>query len=611
MGLILVGQLQAEVEALRGKQAPSTRPQDAPAGEPGTPDRGMDQTTWNISATSPASRTQTPASQSLPGWPTLAASTCSSHVPQHKPPADLVFSLVALYFRHIHPWIPFLDAQRVFGKVAVGADPPLLCYALFGISLPFSLDSRLTLEGCDSFWKYAKRKVFIEVLEEPSYSSLEALSILVLDLSGMTHGPQVWGALAIAVRLAVQLRTNDGRVLRMSFGGEGHADTSWEVELSRRRLFWAIFTLDCYISITTGQPSQLADCYLSYFIPLRPAMWSGDGVMDKTKPPEAEPCLAIFNHQLRLLVISRDIHASFLKYIDIDETDETSYGCWLQAFNACSDKLEEWLASCPEIQRAHDNPEMWAKSSFMSSFATLYAYKHALGIFLHGVVAYSSTPGLGSQLAIYQARSRQKCAEEIENLARMVALLRKEDLCKLGWPFSWAVWVAARYILIAEHGGGSIIPQRYFSTFLACLRETGRYWQISKKYWWLLRRGRAELNGSTVSGNSVLRFLVDQRATTGDLEDRFSRDPFFNENGAVDLRVSELLPPRDAEQQVPAVSVGDDANLRNDLALQDMGFLVPNMASEMWFPGPLHPISAFQPHFQGLYEGWELPENNG
>jgi hypothetical protein len=149
----------------------------------------------------------------------VATSVRTRRITERRPPLDLVFSLAALFFRHIHPWLPFLDAQRVFSDTGTeGGDAPLLCYALFGISLPFSSDPRLTLVSCDSFWKYGKRRIFVEVLEEPSYASLEALAVLVLDLSGMTNGPQVWGPLAIAVKLAVQLKTVDGRVLRNSQG---------------------------------------------------------------------------------------------------------------------------------------------------------------------------------------------------------------------------------------------------------------------------------------------------------------------------------------------------------------------------------------------------------
>jgi hypothetical protein len=570
----------------------------------------------SLAAQSPGSTTATPA-RALTDQPALATSIRTKRIADQKPPTDLVFSLVALFFRHIHPWIPFLDARRVFSEMALEEDPPLLCYALFGISLPFSHDSRLARASCDSFWKYAKRRIFVEVLEEPSYASLEALTVLAIDLSGMTNGPQVWGALAIAVKLAAQLKTVDGRVLRTSAGAEddqGEGGSSRPLaEVHCRRLFWAIYTLDCYVSMTTSQPSQLADCHIAYFVPTRQATWSG-GNQERDGVAAAVTPASMFSHQLRLMAASRDIHACFLEYIGVGEQDAAQRARWLQMFAACSDSLDSWLESLPQGLRAiQDTPRLWARSPAVSLLVTMYAYYCALTIHLHGLLAYvyPSPPEFAAQLAAYQSASRQKCAQMVEKLVSIATEAAMDNLDKLGWPFGWAVWVAARYTLIAEHGAGSAIPRQHFATLLGCLKASTRYWQVCGKYWWLLRQAWAELPQSsgtvTLPKSGVLAFLLDQRAATSDLEDRFRCDPFFNEAGKPP-HVSEMRQPRAGADQdmvdVPAAApYGHAAADGDELLLHDLGFSMPDEVSELWYSGPLNPSSAFQMQYPAFFGG--------
>ncbi|KAF5675538.1 positive regulator of purine utilization [Fusarium heterosporum] len=286
--------LEAEIEALRANRT-------ALPPEPSVPPRISSDVTLIEASVRPSHQ------PSVEGDARPAATwTRTQAIKERIPPPDLVLSLSSLFFRHIHPWLPFLDPRRVFSDIATQDEPTLLCYALFGVSLPFCFDSRLDQASSDAFWKYSKRRIFVEALEEPSYSSLEALTILTLDLSGITNGPQCWGALAIVTKLAVQLRDAGGRSLRVSTEeGPRH--------VSRWRLFWAIYALDCYITITTGHPSVLLDCHVHHFLPTQTFTWN-EGQSTPTPSQSAEPSSPtsltpsiIFNYKLDLLSLSRKI----------------------------------------------------------------------------------------------------------------------------------------------------------------------------------------------------------------------------------------------------------------------------------------------------------------
>ncbi|KAF4496380.1 hypothetical protein FAGAP_7453 [Fusarium agapanthi] len=195
---------------------------------------------------------------------------------ERKPPLDLVVSSTSVFFRHIHPWFPFLDSHLILNDLADLREPTLLYYSIFGTLIPFLYDARLNNTQSDSFWKHTKRRIFIETSEEPSYVALEAATILTLDLSGMTNGPQVWSRLAVVARLAAQIRTASGKVLRQSVPGGSGDDRLVATRPNaqqRSKLFWAIYALDSFISITTSQPALLNEHILCKFRPTREATW--------------------------------------------------------------------------------------------------------------------------------------------------------------------------------------------------------------------------------------------------------------------------------------------------------------------------------------------------
>ncbi|EXK25945.1 hypothetical protein FOMG_17468 [Fusarium oxysporum f. sp. melonis 26406] len=277
---------------------------------------------------------------------------------ERKPPLYLIVSSTSVFFRHIHPWSPFLDSHLVLHDLADLREPTLLYYAIFGASIPFLYDPRLNNTQSDSFWKFTKRRIFIEASEEPSYAALEAATILTLDLSGMTNGPQVWSRLAVVARLAAQLRTASGRVLRQSVPGgsrDGRLATTRPSARQRAKLFWAIFALDSFISITTSQPALLTEHILRAFRPSREATWLHEPSHPSASPSasysSAEPSTysvsAAFFKLLQLLDVSRSYHDLYLSYITLTGNDECGAVSWLDSFYSLSHAADNCLRGLP------------------------------------------------------------------------------------------------------------------------------------------------------------------------------------------------------------------------------------------------------------------------
>ncbi|KAK5009926.1 hypothetical protein LTR60_005077 [Cryomyces antarcticus] len=106
-------------------------------------------------------------------------------------------------------------------------------------------------------------------------------------------------------------------------------------------------------------------------------------------------------------------------------------------------------------------------------------------------------------------------------------------LTKLGPPFAFSLWVAARLLLVH----GSTINQQVnpaIYSLVETLREMGRYWNVADRYATLLQRvldeyqesehAPAGANGERVPPSSV-RILADMRRCAYDLDFLISRQP--------------------------------------------------------------------------------------
>lgn len=520
----------------------------------------------------------------------LATSFRTKQTAESKPPADLVFSLVSLYFLNIHPWIPFLDIQRVFRDLGKGDEFPPLCHALFGISLPFSFDSRLTQNVCDSYWKYSKRRIFVDVLEEPSYSSLESLSILVLDLSGMTNGPQVWGALAIAVKLAIQLKTIDGRVLRVSTT-EDEVCSQQSASGHRQRLFWVIYMIDSYISITTSHPSGLADYHVSHFLPTRDAVWMTDETENKVAPETMSP-RCVFNYQLRLMDVSRMVHSTYLGFCSLSNIDESQISSWLDQFMECSKLLSEWEFGLPITMAVNVIPASPTGTETLPSLMMMHAYYHGLVLFLHGIVAFSGQTDSRSQFEAYRSSSEETCSKSVEAMSNISSSVLTQCMARFGWPLAWSIWIATRYVLITQHNGYPFSSQR-ITSFLHCLEQLAKYWQIAGKYWRLLRQALDEQQSGMVYEGGVLPFVVDQKLATSDLEDRFRVDSFFTAT-TTDTSSATTSQAGSLDVQFPSQQGSTAIQSSQDLFTDE---------NEPWFLNLLNPSSAYQMAYPEFFDG--------
>ena len=121
----------------------------------------------------------------------------------------------------------------------------------------------------------------------------------------------------------------------------------------------------------------------------------------------------------------------------------------------------------------------------------------------------------------------------MENIAALGEyVVQNGMLPKLGPPFAFTLWVAARLLLV--HGSTiehKLSPQIQF--FVDTLREMGQYWLVAERYTAILQRvldehrdseRSAGANGERVTPSSV-KILADMRRCAYDLDFLISRQP--------------------------------------------------------------------------------------
>ena len=525
-----LGMLEVELQMLRG---PLATQQEAAA----SPQQSRFQ---EDSACLPTTHEET--SEHLPESATLER---TRKLVAQAPPADLAFSAISFSFRHIHPWLPFLGPQRVFAEAMALGNPPPLHYALFGVSIPYSSDPRLDRYSSDCFWMYCKRRTFVDILEEPSLQSLEALTILVLDLSGITNGPQVWGALSLAVKFSAQLRFMVNRVFRTS-AEDTVQDSSENEDTRRKRLFWAIYALDSYITITTANRSDLHDVDLvEHFMVSRKETWRGSsdsspfdvGDDQEERSPCNNPTFAtpsiVFSYQLELLDLARRVH-NF--HLDRPANPTHAQGFyWGRDLTSSSVDLSKWSQSLPTyLGLNYDHEQRLSMGHALPELVMLHAYYHALVIHLHGLAAYPPDEACRAQLADFTYQSQRLCCQSIASLVKLASGLDTSLHDRFGWPFIWSLWTACRYLLVCNRTE-NLADLSAFQMLLDCLKLSTRHWQIGTKYWRLLSQAATELAASRAAqlagwrrelvAQHVLSAVTDLRIPTSDVEDQTRPDP--------------------------------------------------------------------------------------
>jgi len=492
--------------------------------------------------------------------PTMSVSRSQGQVSdQDLPPYDLLFALVDLYFKHINTWCPILHRNRtldsLFGPSLIDEEDKILLHAIVATTLRYSSDPRLTDETRQRYHDVSKQRVLLYGMETASVKSLQALVVLALDLCGSGNGPPGWNIMALITRAVVQLglAVEDNSVsvspnfqsiytLRAMILPEPR---DFIEEESRRRLFWMIYLLDRYATIATAFEFALDDREIDRALPCRDDLWvknhkvetrwfrtdegrPGD-ISANGNPPEYEvnkpENLGAFSYYVEVLGVLSKIHKFLKQPVDIGALSDVEQ--WQMRYKELDNMLTSWKFGLPnEFGNMSKLFQPASAKSLNCGWIMLHATYHTAVIRLHSSAAYPTTR---SPIFTPSYSAAQRCHSAVENITALAEFVVNHGfLVKLGPPFAFTLWVAARVLLVhgstVEH---KIDPQIAF--LVETLKTMGQYWRVAERYCQLLTRVLEEHRASERQGDGVtpsaVKILADMRRTAYDLDVLISRAP--------------------------------------------------------------------------------------
>ncbi|KAF1830296.1 hypothetical protein BDW02DRAFT_507858 [Decorospora gaudefroyi] len=488
------------------------------------------------------------------------------------PPYDLLYGLVDLFFKHINTWCPILHRQStlnsLFGDATLEEADRIILHAVVATTVKFSTDQRLTADKRARYHQNSKEKVLLYGIENSSVKSLQALVILALDVVGCSNGPPGWNLLALITRSVVQLGLSVESyspsvapqfasiyTLRAMTLPE---PKDWIEEESRRRLFWMIYVLDRYATVATAFEFALDEKEIDRRLPCRDDMYARNVPVEtrwfhtstrsdySMNRPEN---LGTFSYYVEILGILTRIHKFLKKPVDITSLSDVE--SWQGEYRELDNAIEQWKYNLP--QEFGNSARLFAKpgmgQNLDSGLVMLHAAFHTTVIRLHSSAAY---PTHRSPIFTPSFSASQRCLSAVENITQLCACVRDNALLnKLGPPFAFSLWVAARVLLVH----GSTIDHRVdqsINLLVTTLQDMGQYWEVGTRYASLLSRVLSEyqesqqtptgVNGERVTPSTV-KILADMRRCAFDLDFLISRQPRLSSNNQ-NLRISSVTPAR-------------------------------------------------------------------
>ncbi|KAK4992842.1 hypothetical protein LTR66_006161 [Elasticomyces elasticus] len=494
------------------------------------------------------------------------------------PPYDLLYALTDLFFKHINTWCPILHRMTtlnaLFGPSTLEEADRILLHAIVATTLRFSTDPRLDASTKERYHAVSRQKVLLYGLDNSSVKALQALVILALDTVGSSNGPPGWNLLALITRSIVQLglavETTSASVsppfpsiytLRAMVLPESR---TWIEDESRRRLFWMVYLLDRYATIATAFEFALDDkeidrrlpCRDDFFLrnqPVETRWFRTDGRTDySTDHPEN---LGPFSYYIEIVGILSQIHRFLKKPVDIGALSDVEQ--WQQEYRRLDTMLNRWKLNLPteygNMARLF-NPNGNNKT-VNCIWVMLHVTYHTTVIRLHSSAAYPTTR---SPIFTPSFSASQRCQTAVEDICCLCTYVRNNQvLTRLGPPFAFSLWVAARLLLVR----GSTVDHRVdpaIYLLVETLQEMGVYWKVAGRYATLLQRvldeyneserAPAGANGERVTPSTV-RILADMRRCAYDLDFLISRQPrqHFGAAGPPSITPARTPAPNDFE----------------------------------------------------------------
>ncbi|KAF9360126.1 hypothetical protein BGX26_010468 [Mortierella sp. AD094] len=308
------------------------------------------------------------------------------------PLVDIQPDLIDLYFKHVHPYLLVLHKPSFFRRLHDPRDPvpDFLLAAMYAVASHYAPGREQDGRRYFEFWLSR----LDDTLDKPRLSTIQALLMVIKYQEGVRNTGfyfRTYMYTQMVIVLARELQLHKTTPVNAKLDPESH-----EV---RRRLFWAIFVLDQFLSVSQGRTMSFREVEPEADLPRT----------DNESPNDLEEIEVIENAVEYIKLVKIDHQALILvrKFLTKVVTPEETIPQGLFLHQA----MLAWKANLPaRLQMA---PNMSARNPFVAMLHVLY---HACAIMIQRCYCEDSSV---SHLEIATV-SRDTCTVSATNITIII-----------------------------------------------------------------------------------------------------------------------------------------------------------------------------------------------
>ncbi|KAJ5202360.1 hypothetical protein N7449_004439 [Penicillium cf. viridicatum] len=417
---------------------------------------------------------------------------------------EIMTELVSFYFVNIHPWIPILHVTRFWERMQSPHERPrisCILHAIIAVCVRFSQSKELDTGTKASVAEQSRKRVILASTDCYSVEHLQALIIIAFETIERGRGPSSWSIVGSTIGAVNQLQlgveedvlyrsTNSGESLirRMVFLPPSR---SWSEAEERRRIFWAVFLMDRFCSVSTGREVSL-DSNLTRRLPCEGAVWEKEtevcapffGISDSKDTAATSSLLssgAINSDDLPIGGFAYNIEATesltlvtnfFLDHPFI-VADAEKARIWMMKFKELDLRLIQWKLYLPRRWR---EASVLNSDGVMDPNLTLAHITHNTAvILLHQAIAYPPPHWNNCSIKLPSTSSAETCLDAASEIATIGQQFLSLSPIFTNPQFSFCLFIAGRMILAHARYNQVIVPPA-LDTLIAGLLEISQRW---------------------------------------------------------------------------------------------------------------------------------------
>ncbi|KAK7433050.1 hypothetical protein QQZ08_000523 [Neonectria magnoliae] len=444
------------------------------------------------------------------------------------PPPDLLEDIVDSYFTVIQPWIPILHETRFRGRVHDPEQRPMLVvviHAMVVAAIRFIQPEAhgLSSRELEAWAKQSRSIVLLTAMDGLSVENLQALIITAFDDIGQGNASKAWSIVGSLTRtveylqLSVEYEDHDTQPLLKPLLSLLPSQ-QWVEEEERRRVFWSIFNLDRFCSVTTGWNTSLTADDVHRRLPADGGLWHKEeavitpyfGIWDRSaakignsiaflpatysSPDHTSQPMQKASPQPSSHAAQPDMSAvgAFAYCIEATESlsrvttfflqqrinfhDRQEVSNWLTRFKELDLRLVHWKMFLPQKWKDSNISRQPTIINMDPNLTLAHATHNTSMILLHQRIAYppADWTNIVELPSLCSAEICRNAAIEIQNIAAKY-LKNTPDMSPVGNQFAFCVFAAARVLLVHKRYYASELPRELW-LLIDSLDEMAKRW---------------------------------------------------------------------------------------------------------------------------------------